>query len=160
VGVIDAPCDGLLQCCKVRPNAQLEDSTDSDVGSPTRKPLPYRFGYFQGCVLIPLSLLMLLDGVKWLRLHKEPWQILVPVILAGLIGVPLGVGLLMKKKFALTLVYVMLGLAIVQTAIKIPIAMRHFGEQGDMSSAMPEAEMLLIWLISLVYYRKRENQFR
>jgi hypothetical protein len=138
----------------------VEGTTDTDAGSPTASRLPYRFGYFQGGVLIPLSLLILFDGAKQLRLHKEPWQVLVPVMLSGLIGVPLGVGLLMKKKFALTLVYVMLGLAIVQAVIKIPIAMRHFAEPGDMSSAMPEAEMLLLWLISLVYYRKRENQFR
>ena len=103
---------------------------------------------------------MLMGAAKDLKKHEEPWPILALVILAGVIGVPLGVGLLMKKKFALALVYVMLGLAILQTAIKIPIAMRHFADPGDVSSAMPEAEMLVIWLISLVYYRKRENQFR
>src|SRR5260370_33711133 len=79
------------------------------------KPRPYRFGYFQGGVLISVSLLMLLGAAKELKWHKERWPILALVILAGMIGVPLGVGLLMKKKFALALVYVMLGLAIVQT---------------------------------------------
>jgi uncharacterized membrane protein HdeD (DUF308 family) len=143
-------------------NVESPDRDSSSVTSTAPKPesRPYRWGYFQGGVLIPLSLLMLLGAAKQLRAHEEPWQLLLPVILASLIGMPLGIGLLMKKKFALVLVYVMFGLAIVQTAIKIPIAVRHFADKGDSSSAFSEAEMLLIWLISLVYYRKRETQFR
>jgi hypothetical protein len=76
-----------------------------------------------------------------------------------MIGLPLGFGLLLKKKFALVLVYIMFGLTLLLVAVKIPVAIRHYTEWGDNGSAFSEAELLLVWLLSLVYYRKRKMQF-
>lgn len=71
---------------------------------------------------------------------------------------PRGIGLLGKHKSALTLVYLMFALVLVQAAIKIPIAITHFAEQGD-GSAFFEAVLLFVWLLSMIYYRKRRHQF-
>ena len=58
----------------------------------------------------------------------------------------------------LTLVYLMFGLALLQAAIQLPIAMIHFTDQSDRGSAFFEAWTLLLWLLSMVYYRKRREQ--
>ena len=76
-----------------------------------------------------------------------------------MIGLPLGFGLLLKKKFALVLVYIMFGLTLLLVAVKIPVAIGHYTEWGDNGSAFSEAELLLVWLLSVVYYRKRKMQF-
>jgi hypothetical protein len=69
-----------------------------------------------------------------------------------------GVGLLQKKKYALNLIYVMFALAFLQAAIQLPVAMIHFADQSDKGSAFFEAWMLLLWLLSMVHYRKRREQ--
>jgi hypothetical protein len=125
------------------------------------KSLPYRWGYFQGVVLLPWSLFLIAGSVWGLRQpNYEPWYISVVVLLLGLVGLPLGLGLLLKKRFALALVYVMFGLALLLVAIKIPVAISHYTDPGEIGSGFPEAEMLLVWLFSIVYYRKRRTQFR
>jgi hypothetical protein len=123
--------------------------------------LPYRWGYFQGVVLIPWSLFLILGAILDLRkLPEDPEYISAIILLIGLVGFPLAVGLLQKRKFALTLVYVTFGLTLLLVAIKIHVAAIHFRNQGDIGSALPEAELLLVWLGSMVYYRKRQAQFR
>jgi hypothetical protein len=125
------------------------------------KVLPYRWGYFQGAVVIPWSLFLLLGAILDLRkFRQDPWYISVIVLVIGLVGLPLGVGLLQKRKFALTLVYVTFGLTLSLVAIKIPVAILHYRSEGEIGSALPEAELLLLWLGSMVYYRKRHAQFR
>jgi hypothetical protein len=76
------------------------------------------------------------------------------------VGLPLGVGLLLKKRFALLLVYATFGLTLALAAIKLPVAILHYKDQGDRGSAIFEAEMLLFWLCCILYYRKRESQFK
>jgi hypothetical protein len=39
------------------------------------------------------------------------------------------------------------------------MAIRHYTDPGDRGSAFFEAELLLVWLFSLVYYRRRRVQF-
>ncbi len=78
----------------------------------------------------------------------------------GFIGLPLGVGLLLKKRWALGLVYVMFVLTLLLVAVKVPLAIRHYTDPGDKGSAFFEAELSLIWLLSMVYYRRRRAQFR
>ena len=80
-------------------------------------------------------------------------------LLMAFLGLPLGVGLLKRRWYALTLLYVMLWLSVLLVAVKLPIAIGHFTDAGDIGSALPEAELLLIWLLSSVYYRKRQMQF-
>ena len=123
------------------------------------KILPYRWGYFQGVVVIPFSLLVLSGTASdLLKTHQHSWYLTSIALLMGLVGLPLGVGLLQKKKYALTLVYLMFGLALLQAAIQLPIAMTHFTDQSDRGSAFFEAWTLLLWLLSMVYYRKRREQ--
>jgi hypothetical protein len=143
----------------------LEDPTptvDSRYSADARQPrvLPYRWGYFQGVFLLPLSFLLLLDAASGLiQTHRTPWYLTSIDLLMGLTGLPLAVGLLRKKKYALSLVYVMFGLSLFQALIQIPIAIRNFADQGDKGSAFFAAECLLFWLLSVVYYRKRREQF-
>jgi len=122
--------------------------------------LPYRWGYFQGVTLIPWSLLIILSVVSdLLKPHHDPWYLETIGLLMGFLGLPLAFGLLRRRAFALVLVYAMVGLSLLLVAIQIPIAMRHFAETGDKGSAFFEAELLLIWLLSMVYYRRRRLQF-
>jgi hypothetical protein len=85
------------------------------------KTLPYRWGYFQGVALIPFSLLLLVGtAADLLKTHQRPWYLTSIAMLMGIIGLPLGIGLLRKKRFALFLVYVTFALALLQALIQIP----------------------------------------
>jgi hypothetical protein len=121
---------------------------------------PYRWGYFQGVMLIPWSLFIIFAELITLRTNGDSWYISALTILIGLVGLPLGVGLLLKKRFALLLVYATFGLTLALAAIKLPVAILHYKDQGDRGSAIFEAEMLLFWLCCILYYRKRESQFK
>lgn len=138
---------------------EIEGRTQSDAVS--AKPLPYRWGYFQGALLIPFSLLILLGtAADHIKPKHDPWYLAIAGLLMGAVGLPLAVGLLWRKRFGLILVYVMFGLTLLLLAIKIPIATRHYTDLGDNGSAFFEVELMLVWLLSLVYYRKRREQFR
>jgi hypothetical protein len=124
------------------------------------KTLPYRWGYFQGAVLIPWSLLIILSAVSDLtRPHHDPWYLIAIALSMGFLGFPLAFGLLRKRAFAPKLVYVMFGLSLLLAAIQIPIAIRHFAESGDRGSGFFQDELLLLWLLSMLYYRRRKLQF-
>ncbi|MGA2002391.1 MAG: hypothetical protein ABSG70_03360 [Terriglobales bacterium] len=137
----------------------METKGNERIESATSRSLPYRWGYFQGVLIIPFSLLMLLGAVSdLLKTRHYPWYLTLIALLMGIVGLPLGVGLLQKKKYSLSLVYLMFALALLQAAIQLPIAMIHFADQSDKGSAFFEAWMLLLWLLSMVYYRKRREQ--
>jgi hypothetical protein len=123
--------------------------------------LPYRWGYFQATILIPWSLFLMLGSVgEALKWHTEPWFLSVITLVMGLIGLPLAYGLLRKRAFALPLLYATVGLALLLVAVKLPIAITHYRESSDNGSAFSEAEILLVWIASLPYYRNRRAQFR
>jgi len=125
------------------------------------KTLPYRWGYFQGVMLIPWSLLLIIGTLaEFLEPRREPWYLTTIVLLMGLLGLPLSFGLLRKKAFALPLVYAMFGLSLLLMLVKLPMAIRYYADKGDRGSAIFEAELLLVWLLSLLYYHKRRFQFR
>jgi hypothetical protein len=141
----------------------LASARSESPGAPldtTPKALPYRWGYFQGVALIPFSLLLLLgvseDANK--PIH-DPWYIVAISLCMGLIGFPLAYGLLLKKTLAIPLVYAMFGLSTLLVAVKVPIAIAHHNKTGDQGSAFFEAELLLVWLLSMRYYKRRESQF-
>jgi len=122
--------------------------------------LSYRWGYFQGAILIPWSLLIILSVVSDLvKPHHDPWYLAAIGLLMGFLGFPLAYGLLRKTEFSFALLYAMFGLSLLLLAIKVPIAIRHYSDPGDNGSAFFEAELLLIWLLSLLYYRRRKLQF-
>jgi len=134
---------------------------DSNSPTSTPKALPYRWGYFQGAFLIPFSLLVLLGtAADRLKPKHDPWYFELIALLMGLVGLPLAVGLLQKRRFALPLVNAMFGLTLALVALKLPVAIRNYLDPGDKGSAFVEAELLLFWLLSLIYYRKRRQQFR
>lgn len=126
----------------------------------TNPKLPYRWGYFQGVALIPFSLVLML-GVAGEQSHPthEPRFVAALLLLICIVGLPLGIGLLMKKRFALTLVYVMCGLSFLLICAKVPFAVKHFGNEESGGSAIFEAEIMLVWLFSFIYYRKRRSMF-
>jgi len=124
------------------------------------KTLPYRWGYFQGSLLVPLSLLILSGVASVLREHRpEAWYLTLIALFMGILGLPLAFGLLWKRRFALVLVYVMFGLSLLLLGIKVPTAIKHYRDAGDKGSAFFEAELMLVWLLSLIYYRRRKTQF-
>jgi hypothetical protein len=53
----------------------------------------------------------------------------------------------------------MFGLSIFLLAVVLPLGIETFADLGDDNSDFAEAVMLVIWLLSGVYYRKRRNQF-
>jgi hypothetical protein len=139
------------------PKSGLGAQADSNA----TRPLPYRWGYVQGALLIPFSLLIFLGAASERVSPKhEPWYLATVGLLIGCVGLPLGVGLLLRKRFALPLVYAMFGLSLLLVLVKIPFAVWHYSDPGDNGSAFFEAELLLVWLLSLIYYRKRREQFR
>jgi ABC-type branched-subunit amino acid transport system permease subunit len=122
---------------------------------------PYRWGYFQGAVLIPWSLLLISDPVWDLQQPSHyPWYLMTIALLMGLLGLPLAYGLLRKRAFALTLVYSMFGLTLLLAAVRLPTVMRHFDYYSQKWNASFDAGLLLMWLFSIVYYRRRKAQFR
>lgn len=146
----------------IRSNAvpqKLEVASQSDT-SPA-KPLPYRWGYFQGAFLIPFSLVTLFSvAADQIKPRHDPWYLAIIRFLMGAAGFPLAIGLRWKKRFGLILAYAIFGLTLLLVAVRLPIAIRHYTDPGDTGSAFFEAELLLLWLLSLVYYRKRRAQFR
>lgn len=141
---------------KARALARMTEKIDRE-----SKGLPYRWGYFQGAVLIPWSLFLVLVAIVDLwKLHEEASYIAAIYLLLGLIGLPLSLGLLLKKRYGLVLVYVTFVLTLLLVAIKIPVAIRHYADSGEKGSGMFGAEQLLVWAGSMVYYRKRQAQFR
>jgi hypothetical protein len=80
----------------------MDTKGNERIETSTSKPRPYRWGYFQGVIVIPFSLLMLLGTVSdLLKTRHYPWYLTSIALLMGLVGLPLGVGLLQKKKYAL-----------------------------------------------------------
>jgi hypothetical protein len=141
-----------------------EDKTDmsaSDSSVAELQARPYRWGYFQGVALFPWSIFIVLVGIGSLtKAVGEPWPYALTAIAMGILGFPLAFALLRKKKLALPLVHAMLALSILLTAIQVYVAVRHFTSSGYEGSAFFEAEMLLVWLLSVVYYRRRRGEFR
>jgi hypothetical protein len=122
--------------------------------------LPYRWGYFQGVVLIPWSLLLIVGTLEEFRkVQHEPFYLTVIALLMGIVGLPLAFALLRKRAFALPLVYAMFALSLLLIVIKLPMAILHYNDMGDKGSAFFEAELMLVWTISFAYYRRRKSQF-
>jgi predicted membrane channel-forming protein YqfA (hemolysin III family) len=122
--------------------------------------LPFRWGYFQGVVLIPWSLLVISSVVSDLVApHPYPWYQLTIALLMGLLGLPLAYSLLRKRAFAFPLVHAMFGLSLLLAAIRLPHVMRHYADPGEKSSGLFHAALLLTWLLSMMYYQRRKAQF-
>lgn len=125
------------------------------------RPRPYRWGYFQGALLIPFSLVVLLDTASnQIQPHHDPWYLAVIGYLVGITGLLLSVGILRKRRYVLSLIYVMLVLSLVFAAVNASFAVRHFANQERRAGAFFLAELLLFWLLSAIYYRKRRWQLR
>jgi hypothetical protein len=120
---------------------------------------PYRWGYFQGAILIPFSLIVLLDTASnQVQSDPDPWYLAAIGYLGGIIGLVLSIGILRKRRYALPLIYVISALSLVFVAIDIPFAVKHFASQGRRAGAFFDTEIVLFWMLSIVYYRKRREQ--
>ena len=122
-------------------------------------PLPYRWGYFQAVIIIPFSLLMLLSiASSLIKPNNEPWYQVAVASLIAILGLPLGVGLFRKKNYALSLVYAMFGLSVLLLVIQVFLAITKFKGQYAWGEIVFAGELIVVWLFSMVYYRKRRNQ--
>jgi hypothetical protein len=53
------------------------------------RPRPYRWGYFQGAVLVPWSLLLIVRTIlEYLKPRPEPWYLTTIALLMGIPGLP------------------------------------------------------------------------
>ena len=122
--------------------------------------LPYRWGYFQGAALIPWSL-VLISAALWdsRQATHYPWYLVTIELFMGLLGLPLAYGLLRKKMFALVMVYAMFGLVLLLAVVRLPTVMKHYGHIDQKVSGAVDAGLLLVWLLSIVYYRRRRAKF-
>jgi hypothetical protein len=142
------------------PNDNGATETPTALPNAAPKQLPYRWGYFQGGALIPFSLLVILGALSdAIKPDHDPRYHFALAISIGLLGLPLAYGLLLKKKFAIVMIYGMFGLWLAATAIQLVIAIKHHNESGYRGSAIPEAELLLVWFFSIRYYQRRKSQF-
>ena len=117
-------------------------------------------GLFQGAVLIPWSFALISSSVWGLRQpnHWPRYQMTIELLM-GLLGLPLAYGLLRKKLFAFALVYAMFGLVLLVAAVRLPTVISHFTYTSEKVSGSVDAGLLLIWLLSVLYYRRRKCQF-
>ena len=137
------------------------DSSTGEKAALEPQTRPYRWGYFQGIALFPWSIFIILVSIASLtKSIREPWPYALPAAAMGILGLPLAFGLLWKRKFALPLVYAVFGLSVLLTAIQVSVATTHFANTDFQGSSIFEAELLLVWLLSLVYYRRRRAEFR
>jgi uncharacterized membrane protein len=91
--------------------------------------------------------------------HPYPWYQLTVALLMGLLGLPLAYGLLRKRVFAFPLVHAMFGLSLLLAAIRLSHVMRRYSDPGEKSSGLFAAALLLMSLLSVVYYQRRKAQF-
>ena len=110
-------------------------------------PKSYRWGKFQGWCLT-----VVVPAVALLATLTHAYEVAAILAMLSLLGVPLGVGLLRKKRYALTLVYVALGMSclsviwgFIKTAMGFPSPL-----------GVPSVVM---WAISAIYYRRRRDEF-
>ena len=122
--------------------------------------LPYRWGYFHGAIQIPWSLLAIVPTILHRHNPKISRYVLALTLLIGLIGLPLGIGLLLKRKFALPLVYATFALAVLFAASQIRVALAHFPNAYFTGVAVGETALPFFWLCCSLYYWKRRFQFR
>lgn len=149
---MDVPSDGDA---KSRALARMADRIAKE-----SEMLPYRWGYFQGAALIPWSLLLISTPVwDFLQPTHYPWYLMAIAMLMGLLGLPLAYGLLRKRLFALDLVCVMFGIVLLLAVVRLPTVIRHHTYTSQKVSGSFDAGLLLTWLLSLVYYRRRKSQF-
>jgi ABC-type branched-subunit amino acid transport system permease subunit len=131
-------------------------------GHISREPetLPYRWGYFQGAVLIPWSLLLIsIPAWDLMQPNHYPWYLMAIALSMGLVGLPLAYGLLRRKVFALALVYAMFGLVFLLAVVRLPTVIRQYAFSSQRVSGAFDAGLLLMWLLSVVYYRRRKAEF-
>lgn len=106
----------------------------------------YRWGAFQGwlfAVILPLHVLLAV------LIHAYDAAIVLAIF--SVLGVPLGIGLLKKKRFAIALVYI----ATVLSAINLTATI----VMGGFIGLFPDIVILALWIISAIYYYKRRKEF-
>jgi hypothetical protein len=111
---------------------------------------PYLWGTFQGWCLaagMPLLAVLFLAAAK----TPEDQNIGIGVLVMCVLAVPMGIGILKKKRYGLILVYISLGLI----CLSILVSFAKGGAEGALSAATGAS----IWVYSTIYYHKRRDEF-
>jgi hypothetical protein len=113
---------------------------------------PYRWGKFQGWFLIlaPPLFALWCFAVASAGIENDYGYALVAAITSAL-TIPMGIGILKKRRYGLILVYLALGLA----CFSILVAFVRNGTNGAFSAATGA----IFWAVSTVYYRNRRDEF-
>ncbi len=74
------------------------------------------------------------------------------------LGFPLAVGILRKRAYALVLVYAMFALTVPMAVFELKMAIKRHVDVGG--TAFFGAELLSMWFLSVLYYRKRRLMLR
>jgi hypothetical protein len=96
---------------------------------------------------MPLLALVFLAGAK----TPEDQNVGIGALVMCALAVPMGVGILKKKRYGLILVYVSLGLI----CLSIVVSFAKGGAEGALSAATGAG----IWVYSTIYYHKRRDEF-
>ncbi len=118
----------------------------------TTKPAtrPYRWGMFQGWCLILLPPIAALTALATSTTDNE-YAVAVDWGLWSVISVPMGIGIIKKRRYGLILVYVSLALL----CLSIVIALLT----GSPDAAIEAASGAFVWVWCTIYYHKRRDEF-
>lgn len=112
---------------------------------------PYRWGKFQGWALVTINPAIALITLGT-AVTEDDRQVGIGLAVMCMLTVPMGIGILKKKRFGLIMVYITL--ALICFLVLMSFATRNV-------SAVPSAAVgLIVWVCSTVYYRNRRNEFR
>jgi len=117
--------------------------------------LPYAWGQFQGWASIVISSLAFCYGFFRLNdasLHASQRQDAFEYILWPFIAIPMGIGILKKRKWVLPLIYVNLGLGVLAGIAALA--------QNDDATFTLAFWHTIFWVPSAYYYNKRRTEFR
>jgi hypothetical protein len=112
---------------------------------------PYRWGKFQGWALVTLNPAAALITLASAQTEDER-QVGIGLAVMCALSVPMGVGILKKKRFGLILVYVTLALI----CFSIVMSFATHGLEGAHGAAVGAGG----WVLSTIYYHNRRNEFR
>ena len=112
--------------------------------------MPYRWGKFQGWSLVLGTPLLAVISIAQAS-TQEQYDAGIGAALACLLSIPMGIGIIKKKRYGLILVYVTLGLI----CLGIIVGFVRSGPAGALAGASGSG----VWIASTIYYHKRRDEF-
>lgn len=113
---------------------------------------PYRWGKFQGwlLVLVPPLFALWCFAVASAGIEDD-YGLALGAAIVSVLSIPMGIGILKKRRYGLILVYLALGLACLSI---IGGFVRH-GTNGAYSAATGA----IYWAVSTIYFHNRRHEF-